>query len=100
MSTIGELRDVIIWLTYDDRVHQCINIVIVDIPEAYGVFLRRDWSSKLQGYFAIDWSHLWLMHKGRNNLIRLLLERYMKHNVTPFNGENESLAFAKLMFNN
>jgi len=52
--TIGELQDVIIWLSSDGRVHQCINIMIVYIPEAYGLLINRDWSNKLQEYFAMD----------------------------------------------
>ena len=51
---IGELRDVIIRLSHDNQVLQCINIVVVDILEAYGLLLSKDWSSKLDGYFAID----------------------------------------------
>lgn len=69
VHVVGELRDVIICLSSDERVHQCIYIVIVDISEAYGVLLSKDWSSKLQGYFATDWSHSWLPHKGINNQI-------------------------------
>ena len=49
---IGELRDVIIQLSHDSRVHQCINIVVVDIHEAYGLLLSSDWSRLLDGYFA------------------------------------------------
>jgi hypothetical protein len=47
----GELRDVLIRLSSDPRVHQTIDIVVVDIPESYGFLLSRDWSTKLQGYF-------------------------------------------------
>jgi len=38
-----ELNNVIISLSFDSRVHQCIDIVVVDIPEVYGLFLSRDW---------------------------------------------------------
>ena len=71
-----------------------------DIPEAYVLLLSRDWSSKLDGYFATDWSHMWLSYKGICNQIRVLSERYMKHNVTPLNDENEPLAFVELMLGN
>lgn len=54
VPAIGELWDVIIWLSHDSRVQQCINIFVVDILEAYGLLLSRDWSSNLDGYFAID----------------------------------------------
>jgi hypothetical protein len=32
----GELKDVMIRLASDPRVHQVIDIVVVDIPESYG----------------------------------------------------------------
>lgn len=31
--TVGELNNVIIRLSSDSKVHQCIDIVVVDIPE-------------------------------------------------------------------
>jgi len=54
ITTIGELQDMIIQLSHDSRVHQCINIVVLDIPEAYSLLLSRDWFGKLDGYFSID----------------------------------------------
>ena len=46
---------------------QFIDIVVADIPEAYGLVLSWDWSTKLNGYFASDWSHMWLPYKGSPN---------------------------------
>jgi hypothetical protein len=51
---MGELKDVMIRLASDPRVCQIIDIIVVDIPKAYGLLLSRDWSQKLQGYFTID----------------------------------------------
>ena len=42
VPAVGELKNVIIRLSSDSRAHQCIDIVIVDIPEAYGLLLSRD----------------------------------------------------------
>ena len=39
---------------------------------------------------ASDWSHLWLPQKGSPNLIKILREPYMKHNVTGLGEGNES----------
>jgi hypothetical protein len=33
---------------------QIIDIIVVDISEAYGLLLSRDWSEKMNGYFSID----------------------------------------------
>jgi hypothetical protein len=51
----GELKGALITLSFHPRVHQTIDIVVVDIPEHYGFLLRRDWSTKIQVYFSKDW---------------------------------------------
>ena len=53
--------------------------------------MNRDWLARLNGYFASDWSHLWLPHKGIPNQIKILREPYMKHNVTQLEEKNESV---------
>ena len=58
VKVAGELKNVLIRLVADERVFQYIDIMVVDIPEAYGLILSRDWSEKLNGYFATDWLHL------------------------------------------
>ena len=57
VKVFGELKDVLIHLASNSKVLQTIDIIVFDIPEAYGVILRRDWLAKLNGYFATDWSH-------------------------------------------
>ena len=76
------MEDVLIRLSSNEKVYQCIDIVVADIPEAYGLVLSQDWSAKLNGYFASDWSHLWFPYKGSPNQIKVLREPHMKHNVT------------------
>ena len=50
-------------------------------------------SSKLNGYFATDWSHLWLPFKDQPNKIKVDHERYMKHIVTDLNDANDPVMF-------
>ena len=69
-------------LSADERICQFIDIMVVDIPEAYGLILSRDWYAKLNGYFATDWSHMWLPYKNSQNQINIMREPHMKHNVT------------------
>ena len=64
VNVLGELKDVLILIDLNSNVHQTIDIIVVDILEACRVIMIIDWSSKLNGYFAIDWSHLWLPYKG------------------------------------
>ena len=71
VRVMGELKDVMIRLSSNSKVHQVIDVIVVNIPEAYGVILSRDWLAKLNGYFAIDYSHLWLPFKGQPNKIKV-----------------------------
>ena len=82
VKVIGEMEDVLIHLSANERVCQYSDIAVVDIPDAYGIVLSRDWSARLDGYFASDWSRLWLPHKGSPNQIKVLREPQMKYNVT------------------
>ena len=54
VKVIGEMEDVLIRLSSNDKVCQFIDIVVANIPEAYGLVLSRDWSAKLNGYFSSD----------------------------------------------
>ena len=71
VKVMGELKDVLIHLASNSKVHQTIGIIVVDIPEAYGVILSRDWSNKINNYFVIYLSHLWLPYKGQLNKIKV-----------------------------
>ena len=51
--------------------------------------MTRDWSARIIGYFASDWSHLWLPYKGSPNQIKVLREPQMKYNVTQLEGKNQ-----------
>ena len=68
---MGEIKDVTIKLPSNSKVHKVIDVIVVDIPKEYGVILSRDWSAKLNGYIAIDWSRLWLPFKGHHDKIKL-----------------------------
>ena len=82
VKVVGEMENVLIYLFANENICQFIDIVVADILDGYGIILNRDWSTRLKGYFASDWSHLWLPHKGVPNQIKILREPYMKHNGT------------------
>ena len=42
MKVIGEMEDVIIRLSTNEKVWQYIDIVVADIPDAYGLVLYLD----------------------------------------------------------
>ena len=64
------------------------------------MILSRDWSIKLNKYFATDWSTLWLPFKGQPNKIKVDHERYMKHIVTDLNNLNEPVMFSNSILGN
>jgi hypothetical protein len=68
---------------------QVIDIIVVDIPKDYGLLLSQYWYEKLNGYFSMDWAHLWFPLKGHANMIRIDRERYLKHTVTDLESFNE-----------
>ena len=47
----------------------------------------------MKGYFAIDWSHLWLPYNGRPNQIKINREPLMKQTVTDLNDLAEPTVF-------
>jgi ribonuclease HI len=89
VKVIGELRNVLIRLSSNPKVHQVIDIIVVDILEVYGMFLSRDWLEQLHGYFVTNWSHLWLLENDKPNNIKVNHERYLKFMVTDMNDPNE-----------
>ena len=70
VKVVGEMEDVLIRLSANEKICQYIDIVVADIPDVYGLVLNRDWSARLNGYFASDWSHLWLPRKGIPNRLK------------------------------
>ena len=54
VKVIGELKKVLIMMFANPKVHQTIDIIVVDIPDNYGMILIRYWSAMLNAYFATD----------------------------------------------
>ena len=100
LKVIGEMKDVLIQLSADPRVCQFIDIMVVDILEAYVLILSRDWSTKFNGYFATDWSHMWLPYQNSQNQIKILREPHMKQNITHLEEKNESINFSSSVLGN
>ena len=84
------MKNVFIHLSANNTICQFIDIMVADIPDGYGLILNQDWSARLKGYFASDWSHLWLPRKDTPNQIKISRETYMKHTVTKLGEGNES----------
>ena len=68
-----KLKNTIKWWTGPQPIKQALTVTwptATDIPDAYGLDLSQDWSTKLEGYFASDWSHMWFPYKGCQNQIK------------------------------
>jgi hypothetical protein len=85
----GELIYVMIKIATHHKFVQVIDIIVLDIPKAYGLLLSRYWYEKLNGYFITYWAHLWLPLKGYKNMIIIDRERYLKHMVIDLETMNE-----------
>ena len=51
MKVVEEMKDVLVRIACNPSVFQIIDIVVADIPDTYGLFLSRDWSQQLNGFF-------------------------------------------------
>ena len=100
VKVIRDLKDVLIRLSLNSKVYQTIDVIVVDIPEAYGAILSRYWSAKLNGYFTTHWYHLWLPYKGHSNKIKVECERYMKHTINDLNDLNEPVMLSNSSMGN
>jgi len=100
VKVIGELKDVLIRMAAKPQYTQVIDIVVVDILEAYGMLLSRDWSLNLNGYFTTDWSHLFLPQRGKSDMLRVDWEGYMKYVVREPNNPNEAVMFYNFILGN
>lgn len=100
VEVVGELNHVTIRFSSNPKAYQAIDILVADLPEFYGLILNKDWSKKLYGYFATNWSHMWLPHNGNPNQIRVDREKYQKYIVTELEGENEPVAYSNNIIRN
>lgn len=100
VEVIGELNQVTIRLSSNQKVCQVIDILVVDIPEFYSLILSRDWSENLHGYFATNWSHMSLSYNGKLNQIRVHHEKHKNCIITELEGENEPVAYSNNIIGN
>jgi hypothetical protein len=65
VPTYGEIKYFYAWITVAPHIITVFNIVVVDLPPAYGVVLGRDWSSMIRGYIMNDGSCMMFPDKDR-----------------------------------
>ena len=82
VRVLVEMKDVLIRIACNPSVFQIIDIVVANIPDAYGIFLSRDWYQQLNGFFTTNWSTLCFPKNGKENQIKISREIDLKHTVT------------------
>jgi hypothetical protein len=63
VPTYSEVKEFYAWITTTPHIITIFNIIVVDLPPAYGVVLERDWSSLIGGYIMNDRSCMALLDK-------------------------------------
>lgn len=56
VSVYTEIKDLYAWITTTPHIITTFNIIVVDLPPAYGAMLGRDWASMIGGYIMNDGS--------------------------------------------
>jgi hypothetical protein len=100
VTVVGELKDVLIRLSSNLKVHQIIDIVVADIPEVYGMFLSRDWSQQLNDYFLQIGLTSGCLSMDQPNKLRINRERYLKYIVIDLNDPNEPFLSNEIVLEN
>ena len=100
VRVLGEMKDVLIRLSSNTSIYHIIDIVVSDIPYAYGLFSSRDCSQRLNGFFATDWSTLWFPKNGKSNQIKIGRERYLRHTMMELHDPNVPVLFSDSIMGN
>jgi len=87
VKVVGELLNVHMQVALEPRVQHFMDIQVIDILDAYGMLLSRDWSQSLNGYMATNLSHMWFPWRGIVNQIRVDREPQMAHLVIEYNAK-------------
>jgi hypothetical protein len=53
----GIIEDVEVYLWYFPHISLIMNIVVIDVPDSWGMLLSRSWSSTLGGFLNMDLTH-------------------------------------------
>ena len=97
---MGDLKEVVIMLSSNPKIFQVIDIVVVDIPEAYGLLLSSDQSLNINGYFSTNQSHLLLPIKEKLGYMRIDSEKDHKFFITELNMPNKDMMFCQSLLCN
>jgi len=65
VPSYGEIKYFYAWIMTTSHIIKVFNIIVVDLPHAYGFILGRDWLSMIEGYIMNNGSYMMLPGKYR-----------------------------------
>jgi len=60
IDMVGSVKGVPITLNAFPDIYVIQDIIMVDLPPLFGIYLSREFTTKLRGYLALDYTHLLL----------------------------------------
>jgi hypothetical protein len=57
VKVYGLIEDVEVYLEYFPHIGLIMNIVVIDVPDAWGMLLSRSWVATLGGFLSMDLTH-------------------------------------------
>ena len=61
-------------------IHITMDILVIDVPDKWGMLLSRKWSTDLGGWIQMDWTYA-TVPASEDSLVRLHREKEWKHHV-------------------
>jgi hypothetical protein len=69
-STIGEIKDVTLFLCAHPEIRTTLIIQVIDIPmRNYSILLGRYWQALMSGYLSLDGTHFSVPRNGKNIIV-------------------------------
>jgi hypothetical protein len=87
VKVFGVAKDVDTYLYHLPKIIFPTNIVVIDVPPAWGMLLSRNWANELGGYMNMDFSHA-SIPMGDGTYEVLYSQPESKHHVCFLNGTN------------
>ena len=89
VDVVGLIQNLLVKLAKYPYIHITMDILVIDVPDKWGMLLSRKWSADLGGWIQMGWTYV-TVHATEDSLIRLHREKERKHHVEdPKNPSNE-----------
>jgi hypothetical protein len=57
---LGKCEDIEVFLIYFPHINVLMDILMINVPDAWGIILSRTWSSSLGGFLRINLTHAYI----------------------------------------